>query len=354
MRRGVLLLLLALPACATPLELGERRYREGDRRAALAVWRAIPESSRHFEVAAERIDAVEQEFEQLARRYRKRGRYYEERERLAESILNYRLAHELEQQDDATLDHVQQLARHLVERKQETWAAFNERFAAGELAAAREHLDRLRALDPFDPELETDQRQLDDALESQVERYLAEGRRGFSTGRLTRAEQSFRAVLDLDPGNETARGHLSYIASMRHTQGQGAPPEASLPPATSDADIDAEGFYQNALAADRSGDPYSAITYDLRALDHRPSHAEAQRHLRVLRQRLEPRVPDLLESGRLAFAEEDLQTAVDSWQRALLIDPDNTRARDYLARAERLLEGLEQLRAGGSSGVATP
>jgi hypothetical protein len=44
------------------------------------------------------------------------------------------------------------------------------------------------------------------------------------------------------------------------------------------------------------------------------------------------------------FQQEDLQSALDLWRRALLIDPRNREAREYAERAEQLLENLDRLR----------
>jgi Flp pilus assembly protein TadD len=53
----------------------------------------------------------------------------------------------------------------------------------------------------------------------------------------------------------------------------------------------------------------------------------------------------LIEEGRTHFRNEDLQSALDSWRRALFVDPGNERARAYAARAVRQLENLERLRS---------
>ena len=82
------LLCTSLLACTTPLERGERRYQEGDPLAALAIWRGIESDAFEYEGARRRVDEVEQEFGQLVRYYKKRALYYEERGRLAESVLN--------------------------------------------------------------------------------------------------------------------------------------------------------------------------------------------------------------------------------------------------------------------------
>lgn len=349
MRRApAALLALAVAGCTTTLESGERRYREGDRIGALEVWRTASEDDPAYPMIAERIAVLEEEFGQLVVRYKKRARYFEEKDRLAESILNYRLALKLQPDDSATLDHVQRLARDLAARKAELKRAYRELLSEKNLATASHGLERLRALDPFDPELETDERQLDDALRAEISRRLAAGRRGFSTGSYRAAERAFDAVLDLDPDNESARGYLSYIATIRResqtTGGGPVPFDASAPFAT-DAEIRAEGFYQNGLASERTGDLFTAIRHYLRALKADSDHAAARRHLVGLRRQLADEVDPLIEAGRRQFSNEDLQPALDLWHRALLIDPDNERARAYIARARRELENLERLRA---------
>ena len=112
MKRALLLFLVATAAgCTTPLAVGERLYREGDRLGALETWRAIPENSSESPEAQERIAVVEEEFDRLVEQYKGWARDYEANEQLAESILDYRLALKLQPGDADTLAHVQQLAR---------------------------------------------------------------------------------------------------------------------------------------------------------------------------------------------------------------------------------------------------
>lgn len=351
MRRAVLGLLACLAlACTTPLQLGERRYQEGDPLAALAVWRDIKSDQFEYEAAQQRIREVEQEFEQRVRFYKKRALYYEERERLAESVLNYRLALRLQQQDRATLDHVQDLVRRLASEREAKRLELREAFARGDLAAARDALERLRILDPLSPETTNDGRPLEAALAAEIERRLSRGRRGFGSGDHQAAEVAFQSVLELDPSNETAQGYLAFIERIREqdrragsTPGAGSAPEPREVRA-SDTEIRAEGMYRNALAAERRGDAFEAIRWDLRALRSDAKHTRARRHLAALRGRLAPEVPGLIEAGRRRFQQEDLQSALDLWRRALLIDPKNVEAREYATRAEQLLESLDRLR----------
>jgi tetratricopeptide (TPR) repeat protein len=356
-RLGAALVLAALlGGCTTPLELGERRYREGDRLGALEIWRGVKPNATYYPKVHRRIQAVEQEFRQLVVRYKKRAVYYEQKGRLAESILNYRLALKLEPDDHDTLGHVQELARTLAARKREAKRALYDDLEAGRLAAARDHLDALRTLDPFDSELESVSRQVDDALDMQVEQLLAKGRRGFSSGNYGSARAAFEEVLTLDAQNESARGYLSYIDAIRAEESRPGPKTAEVEPRlvrASDQEIRAEGYHQNALAAERAGDPYASIRDEVRALELSPQHADARRHLTEVRARLTPEVPRLIEEGRNHYQQEELHSALDAWRRVLLIDPGNAEARDYVARAENLLQNLERLRAEPGAGVGS-
>jgi len=242
-RRALLASLAVALGCASPLDQGERLYREGDRRAALEIWRGVPpDDPRHAAVSA-RIAAVEEEFERLVVDYKREAQAYEAEDRLAESILDYRLALELQPDDEANLAHVQDLARALSTQKRALRSEYERDLKRGDLEAARESLARLRRLDPFDPEFESEERQLEAALA-----------------------------------------------------------------------------------------------------------AEWQRRRARIRAELSEEVDGMIEAGRAAFRDEQLETALMLWRRALLLDPDNERIQAYIARAERQLENLERLRATPDAG----
>jgi tetratricopeptide (TPR) repeat protein len=339
---------LAAIACTSPVEKGERLYREGDRLGALELWRAIPANARAYPSVKQRIEVVEAEFQRLVVRYKQRARYFESKGRLAESILNDRLALELQPDDAATLARVQLLARTLATRKAELLTEYRAAFAAGDLAAARRSLAQLHTLDAFDPELETEARTLGEALRSEVSKQIAIGRRAFASGNYPAAQKAFAAVLELDPDNESAQGYISYIDTLlqeRSRPGKAASGLSNRETFASQAEIRAEGFYQNGLAAARRGDGYAAIRQQLFALGANAEHTAAQRELSRLRRSLAPEVEKLIESGRQAFRNEDLQSALDDWRLALLVDPENERTRSYIAHAERQLENLERMRS---------
>jgi tetratricopeptide (TPR) repeat protein len=362
----VLIAACAALACTTPLEQGEKAYQRGDRERAIETWRGIDSAEIDYRSAQGRIEAVADERVQLVARYTQRARYFEERGRLAEAALDYRLALRLDPGDAALLAHVQELARRLAIAREEGLVQFRAAFARDDLAAARVHIASLRTLDAYSPEIADEQRRLAAALAGRIDASLARGRDGFAAGRYASAERAFRAVLELDPQNESARGYLAYIererAAAPDAEVTAADPDpADLAPAarpqrprSSEAEIRAEGFLQNALAAEAAGDAVQAIRYDLAALDADARHSGARSHLTSLRRALAAQVPMLIEAGRRHFQREDLRAALDQWERALLIEPDNDEAREHAQRAQNLLDRLEELRAAPLPPVSSP
>jgi tetratricopeptide (TPR) repeat protein len=215
---------LLVLGCTTPLAEGERLYREGDRHGALAAWHRVGPSDRGYEQVAARVEQVERELEGLVVRYVESARRLESEGRLAESIIDFRLALELRPDDTATLDHAQRLARELAQRKALLSHEYQRVLERGDLEVARESLARLRTLDPFDPHFETEERQLRAALNSEwhqrraryrarlageVQGLIEAGREAFGEERLDAALDYWRRALLIDPDNERIQAYIA-------------------------------------------------------------------------------------------------------------------------------------------------
>jgi len=224
---------LCLAGCVAPGEDGELLYRKGDLRGAIEAWRADD-----ADALAPRIAQVEGEIDARVQGYIANANALQREGRLAEALLDYRLALELRPDDQAILDHVQQLARAVLV------AAYRDVRAKNDLPAAGQELAKLRRLDPFEPAYETEELRLQAAIDEE------------------------------------------------------------------------------------------ARTRQARARDARKAQVES-----------------LVEAGRAAFGDEQLETALDLWRRALMIDPDNERVQAYIARAEQQLQTLEQFRAQRDGGA---
>jgi tetratricopeptide (TPR) repeat protein len=217
----------ALAGCATPGEQGELLYSAGDLRGAVESWRAEGSAS-----LAPRIAAVEAELETRASRYIANARTLERDGRIAEALLDYRLAFELRPDDAQNLAHVQQLARDAIAQRAALLDAYREVRARGDLAAAEPALEKLRRLDPFEPAYQIEELRLraaitDDrrarreraraARAAQVESLVEAGRTAFGDEQLETALDLWRRALLIDPENEKSRLHRACGAAAPHS-----------------------------------------------------------------------------------------------------------------------------------------
>ncbi len=361
-RVGAALLVLGLSGCSSTFERGEALYRQGDVRAALATWRSIQPGDSSYERAQARLGIVEPEVERSLRRWEKQALFFENQGRLAEAVLYYRLTLKVDPDRERTLERVQQLARELARRGGQLRTELRASLDGGRLVDASRQADELARLDPFDPAIQIELRQVQASVGSEVQRHVEEGRRAYALGERELAVSSFRRVLELEEGNETALGYLSYLQRLSEFDRDRAPEpgpapataaarDEPLPPpprSISQEEIRAEGHYRTATRAEEGGDPFRALEEYEAALRIDPKHRAARRRLGSLRSELTPRIDELYESGKRYFQDDDLRNALRAWRQVLLIDPGNERTRENVDRAERILSRIEELQTGGS------
>jgi tetratricopeptide (TPR) repeat protein len=340
---------LLAAGCAGQLDTADELYRNGALREAVGVWRSVPEDSGERGRADERLRVVEGELDRMLRRFEKQAAFYEAEGRLAEAVLYYRLAIKLDPGRSATLGHVQELVRLLRTRSDEVRAKMLDSLDRKDLVEASKHANELLALNPLDPAVQIDVRQVQHAIGSEVLRNMELGRRAYAAGDLGAARGAFEAVRALDSDNEEALGYLSYIdLSARRAERQTVAALAPTPPRVEpkSEELLAEGHYRKGQDAERRDDPFRAIEEYERALQADASHAGARRGLERLRAQLADRVPALYAEGKRYFQEDDLHNALRNWNQVLLIQPDHQQATDNAERARRILERLEEIQSG--------
>ena len=113
-------------------------------------------------------------------------------------------------------------------------------------------------------------------------------------------------------------------------------------------EISAESHYRKGRRAELADRKFDALREYSRALDNSAHHLKARSALNRLRRELSPQIPGLYAEGRRFFREDDLQNALVSWERVLLIEPEHTQAAESAERARRILSRLEEIQHGGS------
>jgi tetratricopeptide (TPR) repeat protein len=171
------------------------------------VAQITPKSS-EYERAHARLEMVEAELASSLARYEKRAEFFEDEGRLSEAVLYYRLALKLDPDRPLTLARTQSLYRELRAKESEERARLAAALAAGSLREANEAAERLQQLDPFDPAIQIELRQV---RAETARRCCASSRTAarLRVGDRAGARSAFERVLELDSENEAALGYLS-------------------------------------------------------------------------------------------------------------------------------------------------
>jgi tetratricopeptide (TPR) repeat protein len=97
---------------------------------------------------------------------------------------------------------------------------------------------------------------------------------------------------------------------------------------------DAEALYESGLARFEAGDAEGAMRDWQRALESFPGHRESRERL----------CAEHLTRGLAAFSRGALEEAILSWETAVRLDPEDSRATGYLQRAREQLARSDEIR----------
>ncbi len=105
------------------------------------------------------------------------------------------------------------------------------------------------------------------------------------------------------------------------------------------SELEAERLYQNGVQAIAAGAPEQAAEAFRQALQRDPGHALAQ-------QKLDEIKPELVEfyykDAMMAYRRQELDEAIQGWDKVLALDPQHENAKLYRARAVELKERLQK------------
>jgi tetratricopeptide (TPR) repeat protein len=223
------------------------------------------------------------------------------------------------------------LDRLLAERLACLRAAVRAALEKGLFKRARNHLGRILELAPDDPEALGELAGLDRRQAEAIEKTLVEASSQLKAGKAEEAMAGYRRILDLDPGNLTARQGLHQAQSM---VGEAL------------TQIVADG--ETALADRRWDDAATAFDRALTLDPYQPDAIKGRVRLHRM-QRLEGETDDpeqVFLQGIELYTRGRYEEAIAAWQGVLTLAPDHEEARVDIERARRKL-GQKAVSRGG-------
>lgn len=196
-------------------------------------------------------------------------------------------------------------------------------FGKGAYAESRRSLDRLVKASPGDAQARAMLERVDRGIAVRAAALEARATRSTEAGDLADAERALAELRGLDPAHASIARIASALERARRAERVRPAPERAPVATSSDMRREAAAHFERALSLLRSGQRTEAVRWLEVVRTEDPSHAAAARVL----------VQEYQVQGLEAFAAGRLQTALDLWRRAQVVDPGNNRTQAYLARA---------------------
>jgi tetratricopeptide (TPR) repeat protein len=202
-------------------------------------------------------------------------------------------------------------------------------FAADDLMAARNAFAAILRDTPNDEDARAMLRRTQAALSRRAQTFLRDARKNIAERRLDIAATQIEQARALDPNADGIASLASALERARPAAVTRAPeaPRPLAPPSTL-KEGELRELYRRGLGALTEKRSADAIRYLELVWSASPTYQRVAEYLKR----------EYLILGLDAYAAGRLDEAVAQWERALLVDPSDARARGYLTRAQQQLE----------------
>ena len=190
-----------------------------------------------------------------------------------------------------------------------------------EYERAKGSYERALSMDPGNSDVQFRLDSLGVILKDDVNAALRRANSHLSKGRNSQAEREYEAVLRRDPRNSRAREGLATIRRIENQQ-----------------------LFESGKAAYEDNQYEQALPIFESVLRQDARHAEAKRYLTLAREALKPVVEAHFRAGLQYYLLEEYKQALEEWEKALRIDPENEAILGYAQRAEEKIRALDELK----------
>ena len=203
------------------------------------------------------------------------------------------------------------------------FAEASDAFAADSLRKARVGFAGILSVDPKDADAVLMLRRTDEAIARRVASLLKQARQSIDASLPDEAESLLAEARALDPQADGLREAFSALARARAAAAGVAVVKSEKAPPSAEQDREMEALYRGGQVAMQERRLDDALRYWELVWSLRPGYKRVDEYLKR----------EYLMRGMEFFASGKLEEAVTCWQRVLQVDPKDSRAAGYIARA---------------------
>ena len=214
------------------------------------------------------------------------------------------------------------------------FAEASDAFAADSLRNARIGFADILAVDPKDADAALMLRRTEKAIARRVASLLKQARQSIEAQLPDEAEGLLAAARNLDPQADGLREAATSLARARAAVAGAAVAKSEKPqPPSAEQDREVEALYRGGQVAMQERRLDDALRYWELVWSLRPGYKRVDEYLKR----------EYLMRGMEFFASGKLEDAVACWQRVLQVDPKDSRAAGYIARARTQLARTREI-----------
>ncbi|MBI4428499.1 MAG: tetratricopeptide repeat protein [Ignavibacteriales bacterium] len=175
----------------------------------------------------------------------------------------------------------------------------------------------------IDPENETISPRLEDVavlLKFSAQANLTRAKSYLDRNLLDDAQREFEHILAADPKNTQARAGLETIRVRRLNE-----------------------IVERGKSAFNEGKYFEALSIFSEVLQRDDKHREAKTHFDKTRVALQPELDKYFKTGLQFYVKENYRAALESWEKALIIQPQHQATLEYYKRAQEKQKAIEKL-----------
>lgn len=309
-----------------PLEDGKASLRENRLGDAIQSFRRVLEIDLENAIAQEYLEKTEGMVKDAITSYNRQGDLLYRDSKYAEALQEYRQTLLLDPGNSTAKSSIRRCRDKLKERIDKLFKVAMEQFNNEEYSKA---VNTFESILEIDPDYKVAKDRLSEAQKLFEENKtvvlqkenLQEGKDFFFNRNYETAKKYFQKVVDLDPDNEYGKEAVDLLKQSEDKLAN-----------QSQEDQIARKFTEGIIAfKNRKYEEAIAIWQEIKEID--PQNEFVDQYIGYAQRAKEERANKSYQDGKTAFSKGDFLAAREAFQKALEVDPDNDKVKDYLARA---------------------